>query len=137
MEIDITNFVRESEPHEFSASVMELGKDAGKITWNNAKTEAALHPLISTDDEIDAFRAWIKEFGAWDADEIAAWNSDECNALLIQFISGDLRELQQLCPSDNPDGIDWRKAEKRSSEGVISGRIYPGDDGRVYFYLGS
>lgn len=137
MEIDITNFVRESEPYEFSASVMELGKDAGKITWNNAKAEAALHPLISNDDEIDAFRAWIKEFGAWDADEIAAWNSDECNALLIQFISGDLRELQQLCSSDGDDAIDWTAAQKLSEHGAIGGRIYPGDDGRIYFYLGS
>jgi hypothetical protein len=137
MEIDITNFARNADPYEFSASIAELGTDAGKITWNNSKEEASTNPLISTDDEFDAFRAWAKDFGAWDATEIAAWNSDECNALLIQFISGDLRELQELCPSDGDDAIDWTAAQKLSECGTIGGRIYPGDDGRIYFYMGS
>jgi hypothetical protein len=41
MELDITNFVRNAETHELSASRAELGNDAGKITWNNAKREAS------------------------------------------------------------------------------------------------
>lgn len=136
MEIDITAFVASADPSEFSASRAELGQDAGKITWNNAKAEASLHPLISTDDEIEAFRRWIHDFGAWDDDEVAAWDSDEVNALLIQHISGDLRELEGLCPSD--DGtIDWDGARELSEQGTIGGRIYPGDDGRIYFYMGS
>jgi hypothetical protein len=137
VEIDITNFARDADPYEFSASVAELGKDAGKITWNNSKEEASTRPLISTNDELDEFRAWVKEFGAWEEAEIAAWNNDECNALLIQFISGDLRELQSLCPGTNDENIDWRRAEELSQHGTIGGRIYPGDDGRIYFYMGS
>lgn len=84
MYIDITDFVRNVEACDLSASKMELGNDAGKITWNNAKAEAALHPLFSTDAEIEACRAWAEEFGAWDRDEIAAWSSDECNALVLE-----------------------------------------------------
>lgn len=137
MEIDITHFVKTAEPCEFSASQCELGADAGKITWNNAKREAADSPLLPSDG-LDEFRAWVKEFGAWDADEIAAWSVDECNALLIQYVSGNLREIESLCYSgDDEYGIDWAKVEELDREGQISGSIYRGGDGRVYFYMGN
>ena len=143
MEINITHFVRTAETHELSGSVAELGKDAAKITWNNAVREAASTQLISQDDR-DEFERWVREFGAWDHDEIEAWSLDECNALLIQYISGDLNELESLCYSDSDEfGIDWRKAKKLSSKGTISGNIFKGDIeghpgyGRVYFYMGN
>jgi hypothetical protein len=133
MEIDITRFVKTVDACEFSASQMELGKDAGKITWNNAKREAADSPLLP-DDAVDVFKSWVREFGAWDDDEINAWDADERNALLIQYISGDLRELESLCYSDDDEyGIDWTKAEELASRGTIGGRIYRGDDDRLYF----
>lgn len=133
MEIDITRFVKTAEPCEFSASQAELGKDAGKITWNNAKREGAESPLLAEGD-LDELRAWAKEFGAWEEEEIAAWGAVECNALLIQYISGDLRELESLCSSDDDEyGIDWEKAEKLAESS--GGNIYCGDDGRVYFSM--
>lgn len=137
MEIDITAFVANSDPFEFSASRAERGQNAGPETWMNAKSEASVRPLIGQDAR-DAFERWAREFGAWDEGEIAAWSLEECNALLIQFISGDLRELESLCPSDDDAfGIDWDDARKLSERGTIGGNIYPGDDGRVYFYMGS
>ena len=137
MEINITHFVRTAETHELSASRAELGNDAGKITWNNAVREAATTQLISQDDR-DEFERWVREFGAWSRDEIEAWSLDECNALLIQYISGDLNELESLCYSDTDEfGIDWDEAEKLSSKGTISGNIFKGVDDHVYFYMGS
>jgi hypothetical protein len=138
MEIDITDFVETAEPSEFSASVAELGQNAGKITWANAKREAQNRPfpLLMADDR-DEFEAWIKGFGAWEDEEIAAWSLDECNALLIQYISGDLRELLDLCPGDDEYGIDWGEARSLQEQGTISGNIYEGDDGRLYFYMGN
>lgn len=142
-ELDITLFVRVEEPAEFSASRVELGNDAAKITWGNAVEHAKntrldnAAPWITAENR-DVFDAWVREFGAWDAKEIAAWSLDECNALLIQYISGDLRELESLCFSETDEfGIDWGKAQKLSEEGAISGNIYKGDDGKVYFYMGS
>lgn len=136
MEIDITDFVRTAETHDLSGSVAELGKDAGKITWNNAVREAATTQLI-TESGRDEFESWVRAFGAWDRAEIAAWSLDECNALLIQYISGDLNELESLCYSDSDEfGIDWRKAEKLSERGTISGCIFKSAD-RVYFYMGN
>lgn len=40
MEIDITDFVLTAETHNFSASIAEMGPDAGKITWANAVRDA-------------------------------------------------------------------------------------------------
>jgi hypothetical protein len=136
MEIDITDFVSEADPFAFSASAAELGANAGKITWNNAKQEAQSTQWISNDTRGE-FESWVRDFGAWDAEEIAAWSLDDCNALLIQFISGDLRELESLCYSDSDEySVDWTKAKRLSSEGTINGCIYKGDDNRVYFYMG-
>lgn len=138
MEIDITDFVRNAEPCEFSASRAELGNDAGKITWNSAKREAADSPLVSDPDALETVREWFGEFGAWDAEERATWSADDINALLIQFISGDWRELESLCYSDSDEfGIDWQEAQRLSEAGTISGLIFKGDNGRVYFYAGS
>lgn len=134
MEIDVTQFVRDNDAYEFSASVMERGQNADRDTWNNAKAEAESTPLL-TDDQLDAFRDYTRGFGAWERDEIDAWTPTECNALFIQMISGDLRELESLATRDDGE-IDWPKAEKLSSEGRIAGRMYPGDDGRIYYYVG-
>lgn len=137
MELDITDFVRTAETHSFSASRAELGNDAGRITWNNALVESANTQWIDETSR-DEFESWVREFGAWGRAEIEAWSLDECNALLIQFISGDLRELESLCYSDDDEFcINWSKAEVLLSEGTIGGNIYKGDDGRVYFYMGN
>lgn len=141
MELDITTFVQTAETHELSASRMELGADAGKITWNNALREAtAMHlrgQLIDADNRGE-FESWVREFGAWDETEIATWSLDDCNALLIQYISGDLNELESLCYSDTDEfGINWKKAERLSERGTIGGNIFKGTDGRVYFYMGN
>jgi hypothetical protein len=136
MEIDITTFVKNNDPHEFSANRMELGNRAGEITWSNAKHEAADAPLLPA-SALAEFRDWVSTFGAWEAKEIAAWDATECNAILIQYISGDLRELENLCYSDNDEyGIDWPKAEALSSAGTIGGNIFRGGDDHIYFYMG-
>ena len=138
MEIDITQFVRTAETCELSASVAELGADAGRITWDNAKREAFTTQLLADTEALAAFRAWVQGFGAWSKDEIAAWDQVECNALLIQYISGDLRELESLCYSDDDEFcIDWESVEWLASEGAIGGNIFKTDDGRVLFHMGS
>jgi hypothetical protein len=135
VELNITRFVTEAEPFEFSASRAERGQNAGPETWANALEEAAERPLLTTADELDAFRNHARGFGAWDDEEIAAWSPEECNALLIQMISGDLRELE-LCPGDGIGGIDWAEAERLSAKGTVSGRIGLWDDGSVGYYIG-
>jgi hypothetical protein len=132
MEIDITDFVRDADPFEYSASVAERGQNAGPETWQNAKDAAPGYQFI-TEDSRNEFERWIREFGAWDREEIAAWSLAECNALLIQFISGNLREMEAY--GDLADGsFDWDAWHADRDGGNA---ISQGDDGRVYFYMGS
>ena len=142
MEIDITDFFNGSEPYNFSASAAEMGQNAGRITWRNAVEEAEQSPMLTTEAQLDALRYWAKDTGAWSAEEIAAWSDAECNAFFIQLVSGDMRELQDLCMNDNGD-MDWDFAQTLSEEGAIAGHIYPcdiaghKDFGRIFYYLGN
>lgn len=92
MEIDITAFVENADPFDYSHSIAEGGENAGKETWAAALTEGASSPLLTTPEQLEALRKYVKDFGAWSDEEIAAWSDAECNALFIQLISGDLRE---------------------------------------------
>lgn len=117
MEVEVTHLVnRADDMAYYSASRAELGDDAGAVTWQNAmdcfdpENLDADPPLVSTEEQLQAARDWFAEFGAWEPEEIAAWNAQEVNALLLQFVAGDIRE-----------GSD---------------SVYPGDDGRYWFYVG-
>lgn len=132
MEIDITSFFESANSFEFSASHAERGRNAGPETWANAKQEGADAPLLTTPEQMQALRDHVKEFGAWDAEEIAAWGDIECNALFIQMVSGDMREGG--LDSGEPD---WEAYEAGQEKGTYSGSIYRGSDERIYYDLGS
>jgi len=90
-DINITRFYNEAAPMDYSASVMEIGANAGRDTWQAAVEDAPDYNLLNNDDDRDEFRAHVKGFGAWSDEEIAAWSDTELNALFIQLISGDIR----------------------------------------------
>lgn len=91
IDIDISRFIREAAPMDYSASVAEIGANAGRDTWNAAMEDAPDYNLLNTDEQREEFRAHIRGFGAWSDAEIAAWSDTELNALFIQLISGDIR----------------------------------------------
>lgn len=132
VEIDITEFFESADAFEFSASVAERGKNAGTETWQNAKDEGARAPLLKTPEEIDALRAYVKDFGAWEPEDIAAWSPVECNALFIQLVSGDMREAGL---DNEPDESDWREYETRAERGNCTGNIFKTEDGQVFYSL--
>jgi len=123
----------EENSYEFSASVAEMGVNAGRITWDNALGHAKDSPLLSSEEQLDALRAHVQGFGAWSEEEIAAWSEEECNALFIQLISGDMRE-------SGMDGgmaeFDWEEYHEQCEAGQLAGRIGQWDDGRIGYYLG-
>ena len=134
MEIDITSFVTNEEPFEFSASVAERGQNAARDTWHNACQQAANSPLLETEEQLQALRDHVRGFGAWDKEEIAGWNADECNALFIQLISGDMREMG-IDKCDLED-FDWQECRERQEAGQCPSNLFMGDDGKYYYYLG-
>lgn len=132
MELDITDFYRNAAPQDYSASRMELGDDAGAITWTHACEDAPEYNILDADDKREAFRAHVADFGAWDNDEVGAWDNIELNALLLQMISGDIREGPL---NDNPE--NWEGYQEWVDQGQCSGRIFKSDNGRIYYYIGS
>lgn len=108
MYLDITDLLTDFEPRYYSASVAELGQDAGAITWQNAVDRAETVNLLDTEEKVDAFKAFISGFGAWTEEEINAHTSVELGALLLQFIAGDVREqnTDRICPTT--ESVDGR-----------------------------
>jgi hypothetical protein len=133
MEIDITDFVKNRDPWEYSRSDFENGNDrAGPETWKAAQDLAAREPMLSTPDQLEAMRQWIKDTGAW-PDEYATMSDDDLNALFIQLVSGDLREmgLEGIDPSD----FDWESYQADEESGRISGSIYQCEDKSIIYSL--
>jgi hypothetical protein len=130
MELDITTFFNDAAPMDYSASVAEIGNDAGRATWRAACDDSEDYPLLDTDEKREEFRHYVEGFGAWTEDEIRAWSNTELNALLIQMISGDIREAN--LDSENPD---WDQYQKDSEDGRISGHIFKGSDSKVYYSI--
>lgn len=111
----------------YSASIMELGEDAAKITWENA-LDCEIDFIDSEEKEKEA-RDYIREFGAWSEEEITSWSRKELNALIIQFISGDLREyLYSEETMDDEEFEEWRKNH--------GGSIYRDEERTLWFYMG-
>jgi hypothetical protein len=132
MEIEITSLLEMHAPG-LSASRVELGDNAGRITWQAAKEQAEETPILDTPEKLDAMRDFARSSGGWDAEEVAAWDAGEVNALFLQWIAGDVRELG----ADTLAEIDWEEAEEMQQAGQVSSDIYRAEDGRIFFYLGS
>lgn len=115
MELNVTAFIARNCDNMdlFSDSIANSGLDnIGQITYRNAQLEVTEHGNLCDDAEalVDYFRA----FGAWEAEELNEMSLRDLNALLIQFIAGQHRDLL--------------------THGA-EGELY-GDDGEWYFYVG-
>jgi len=127
MELNITTLVNGIEPTDFSNSIANSGlQNIGEITWRNACEYFEDHDLLVGSENREDLEDWIRDFGAWDRDEIKGWTDIEINALLLQFIAGDLSEYQDA--EDRGDLEDYLENQ--------GGRLYQGDDGSWYFYVG-
>lgn len=138
MEIEITSYFQTAAPRDYSASVAEIGANAGPDTWRAACEDAPDYPFLDTEEKREAFREFVKSSGGWTREEIAAWSDSELSALLLQWISGDVREMfPAYREASEITAEDWTAAEALQRDGTAPGNIYRGDNGRVYFYAGS
>lgn len=131
MEIEITEFCKQEDPFFYSASASEMGQDAGRVTWNNALNCSLM--LLDSQEKQEAFKEWVKGFGSWDDKEISGWDSNETNALFVQFISGNMRDMG--VDECMPDDFDWQEYEKDCEDGRVSSEIFQAEDGKIYFSL--
>lgn len=130
MEINITSLAN-LNAFNLSRSQAEAGPNAGPQSWQNAKEQAEETPLLDTPEKLQAFRDWLKPFGAWDAEEIAAMSDNDLNALFLQWVAGNTREAGANTLAE----MDWLEYEKQAEAGQISSEIFKGDDGEIYFSL--
>lgn len=105
IKVNLTKMFSEREPWDCSNSAMNLGPDAGKITWENALLVARdatewlglngydLARDGTVGEACEEIRAWAKETGAWDKEERDGWTETECLALLVQNVASDLMNL--------------------------------------------
>ena len=128
MQINITKFYNEAAPINYSASVAEIGANAGPDTWNAAKDDAMDWNMLDTDEKRQAFRDWVKQSGGWSQEEIGAWGDVEINALFVQWVSGDIREMEGL------DIEDWQGYYNAGNGGLVSCNLWE-QDGEVWFSL--
>jgi hypothetical protein len=131
MEIDITHMIEEAdEMIELSGSCAEHGQNAGTITWNNSLAYGRERPLLRTDEERDAARKHMREYGAWSTEEIAAWSESELQGIICQDVANAIREMEEVAKGD------YAEYRRLCELGICSGRLYR-DDNRWHFYLGS
>lgn len=132
MEIDVTDLFKEDEPHLYSASMFELGERAGKITWDNAIEASETFSFVTRETRPDIV-AFVKSAGAWSLDEIAGWTDVELNALLIQWVAGDMREGETYALDDNGEW-NWNAYYEAAQAGHVASRLYE-NNGRIYYDL--
>lgn len=133
MEINITRFFNEANPRKYSASRMELGDNAGLITWNNAVNDSPGYMFITAENR-EEFESHFRAYGAWSEEEIAAWSDQELNALFLQDVSAEIREFNDMAEGD------WQEWDALFHAGTCSGRLYGGGlsvDGEIYFQIGN
>lgn len=134
MEINITKFMRDAAPMDYSASAAEIGNDAGPTTWRAAMDDAGDYLHLETVDQLDAMRAHIGAMGAWDDEEIAAMTPQHLNAMFLQCVAGDMREAG-IDASTSEQG--WADYVAGCEAGRYAGRIMQSRDaGEFLYYLG-
>jgi hypothetical protein len=130
MEININQyFENELCPSDFSASIAELGNNAGQLTWGYALDEVEDVVLLTTFEQCAAF---IEHMTSTGMDNVDKMNGTELNALFIQLISGDIRGCEGLDQSP----VNWELYEQQSEHGNVYSPIFLGTDNNVYYYLG-
>jgi hypothetical protein len=140
LELDITDFFTNEDAYNFSASAFEMGNNAGVITWNNAKNEAKsyLHWLeqkaYNGESARDCIIDHFKAMGFSESDEMDTCPDKEIIALLIQEISGDIREAG--LDNDLFEEINWQEYERQARNGQISSNIFfVPETQKVYFTI--
>ena len=129
--IDVTQFVQTCSMRDFSASVAEIGSNAGAATWQASIEESEDFDFLPTPELLQEFREWLKPWGAWDDSEIAAMSDQHLRALCLQWIAGDWRE----CFDCSPDAVDWDDYGTRASEGNCPSSFYCTDDGSIFWEM--
>lgn len=128
MEIKVTEYVKNVDCRQFSDSIHNSGlENIGLLTWNNAVRQIEAESLITADQQQEA-RDWLAGFGAWSDDEIKGWQDNEVEALLLQFIAGDIQEMEMFAT--------YEEYQEAAEAGQVSSRLFKTGDDEWFYYVG-
>ena len=104
MELNVTSLFthKDYRPYYVSNSIANLGENAAEITWNESMRLAESVSLIHDDETHKNLIDCIYEGGDWPREDMESWTRQELNALVFQFITGDMNEAMYQA------GIDWQ-----------------------------
>jgi hypothetical protein len=134
-EIDITHLIGSDEfvPFDLSNNRATLSDNAGELTWQaSVETAQSIVSLIPTAEHKEAFRDFVRSSGGWTRDEIEQWTDTELDALLLQWVAGDIREA---FGDADPSDWDWAQYEEDARDGRISSALFCTEDGRIFFSI--
>lgn len=127
MEIDISSLL-ENRAFDLSHSQAEGGPNAGRNTWQASLdlAEETDPPILDTEEKLQAMRDFARSSGGWDDEECAAWSPQEVNALFLQWVAGDTRQMPAVLPHEiierNPgewyretEEFEWGPYESRAA----------------------
>jgi hypothetical protein len=133
MEIDVTDFLASTDCSMLSGSVVELGDNAGRITWQNSIDAVKEFNPLPDDAALQEFRDWLRPWGGWSDDEIAAMSDEHLRALCAQWIASEWRECFKW--PEHADGPDWAFYEPMASDGRCPSSFYRDDAGRIFWSM--
>jgi hypothetical protein len=138
-EINITALIENPDfcPSDFSASIAEIGNNAGPDTWRACVEWVADSPVVSP-DALDCVRDYMKSSGGWNSEEISAMRDNELQALALQIIAGDLRNGFRLRFGVVPavSALDWPAYQQGAEQGRWNSTFCRDDEGQVFAMIG-
>lgn len=132
MELNITKFFNNADHWHLCNSVAVLGNNAAKITWQNAQDSSNDFTFV-TESNKSEFVDYFKQFGAWSREELENFSLVELNALLLQFISSDINDLDMF--EDDNGELNWGEIESAQESGTISSNIFKSEYGEYFYYI--
>lgn len=133
-EILITHIFDNQEPDFFASSIAKSGNpNIARDCWLRAVTHADPLRFLVTPAQQKAFQDYLEDAGFEFERE---YTPREIEALFIQSVASDVEEAQYVAPGRDWQGISWKKYERASNDGKVSGTLFKGEDGEIYYQIG-
>jgi len=131
MDIDITYLITSYDTWDLTGSVATHGPNAARMTWNNCLEASKEIKLFRHIEQYENCRDFFREFGAWDDEQISNWSEEYCNALTLQHIVSQMREIGL---EDHGADFDWKHYYSECEKGTFPSNFFE-SDGKIYWSM--
>ena len=128
-EINITRTLARFDMRDYASSIVEMGQNAGRITWANALQDGGA--VRWKPPSLSVVKDFLRGFGAWDEYDLRTMKPREYKALLLQFIAGDWREA--FGDNQDPGEAEWSDYQSRAEAGKCNSSFHRDSKGQIYF----